>query len=367
MSRSTRVVMTPNRQAIMAVLREGPVADPLGRAAVKLREKSGLPNSPSAFNATLKALAREGLIKRNISGNNTYRIELTEKGHGLWEEKFGPKEVRYQEIADMRDDILRLLAHHGPIVDKSGRAASIITEALGAVSTQVIPQMRRLHYEMGLIDRDIKGKRTMRIELTEKGKEAAAHLKPWKDAEPVSDIDMLATVTPVEEPEPQPEPEPELEPAAEGVIEMIVEAPQPAPPVVPGGIDYERLAAELLIRTLQVVNETNERPDLKRQILELTGKFRAAQEAQAKAEKELKDLWEEHNKLNERHEELADKYRVSVRNATVWERKCEQLEAAQSNVVMVPLKERINPETQRQLASMMRQSPAVHRAAAVNE
>jgi len=93
----------------------------------------------------------------------------------------------------VRNRVLAYLAEQGPIEDASGKATSALKQAIGyegtdAGFTQVVAAMAK----GGLLDREIKGKRTYRISRSGGGGAQAAVVSSVEVAEGAMDYDELA-------------------------------------------------------------------------------------------------------------------------------------------------------------------------------
>lgn len=69
-----KVPMTPHRRRVLEVLSSGPIEDDKGWAVRKLMEQTGH-QTTNALSGVLESMEEAGLIRREIAGRRTYRIE----------------------------------------------------------------------------------------------------------------------------------------------------------------------------------------------------------------------------------------------------------------------------------------------------
>jgi len=138
-----------------------------------------------------------------------------------------------------RDRIMAHLARVGEVSDHTGRASTLLAATVGYPGSSVaFAQLLTGMERAGLIEREIRGKRTYRI-------------IPGPAAPPEAPPDAVSQHGPVDEAVPEAVPQPS--PADEA-------APEPAPtpaaadvdwPVGPGGLDYDELARRLLVQVVR--------------------------------------------------------------------------------------------------------------------
>src|SRR5262245_30066229 len=172
-----------------------------------------------------------------------YTVDVDESGRITWPPI--DTETERTPMGDTQEHMRRVLTllARGPITDKSGLAANVLAKRLrwkhtgGALSALVNKLV-----DMGVVDRETRGRRTFAISLTIEPGELPAG---WID-EP--------------EPEPAPAPRPPEQPAANGAAEVdLVETAPPdadewlAAVTENGGVDYRLLATALLERVVDVV------------------------------------------------------------------------------------------------------------------
>ena len=160
-----------------------------------------------------------------------------------------------------RQRIIDLLATHGPVTDKSGRATSVLKEKVGyeqsdAGFSQLVSAMEK----DGQITREIRGKRTFTITGT---------------AAP-----MIPKVT-------------KLPTRGEGIVTEH--------PAGTEGIDYDELATALLARTAQVLASAQEPTDAagwaRRRMQQLEGRIDELERELARAKAEAKTFADERDEL----------------------------------------------------------------------
>jgi len=139
----------------------------------------------------------------------------------------------------IRDRVVTWLLDAGPLEDPSGKASSSLAKAVGYEGTSIaFAQLLSGMERAGLIRRNIRGKRTYRIELTDEGRSRARGDGPIQDPAG-SHIPARGELR-----------------ADAGVERLALDGPQPVRPIdqanqpsriEPGEIDYEKLARQVLV------------------------------------------------------------------------------------------------------------------------
>jgi phage shock protein A len=180
----------------------------------------------------------------------------------------------------VRQRVIEYLVDHGAVVDHSGRATGRLKEAVGYQGGDAgFIRIVGLMADAGEIEREVRGKRTYRISVSERVRVAAA-TKPRPAPSAASPL----------------APSPPLEPS-------------PAESEVDGEIDYEELAAALLARVARVLSAAesdtasgDQAAWARRRLDQLEAKVASLQRDLARARAEVQAVTAERDELREKFE-----------------------------------------------------------------
>ena len=136
-----------------------------------------------------------------------------------------------------RDRITAHLARAGEVSDHTGKASTLLAAAIGYPGSSVaFAQLLTGMERAGLIQREIRGKRTYRIIP------GPAAPPPGKVSQPARVPETAARAAPAGAAVPEPGPAPAATGPAAGGLDW---------PVEPGGLDYDELARRLLVQVVR--------------------------------------------------------------------------------------------------------------------
>ena len=146
-----------------------------------------------------------------------------------------------------RDRITAHLARAGEVSDHTGKASTLLAAAIGYPGSSVaFAQLLTGMERAGLIQREIRGKRTYRIipgpAAPPPGKVSQPARVPETAAQPAPVPETAARAAPAGAAVPEPGPAPAATGPAAGGLDW---------PVEPGGLDYDELARRLLVQVVR--------------------------------------------------------------------------------------------------------------------
>lgn len=204
-----------------------------------------------------------------------------------------------------RGAVLAHLARAGEIVDERGRANATLRDAVsypgsGVAFAQLLAGMERA----GLIEREVRGKRTYRVALTGAGKELAG-------SSPESPEEELSSPLEAESLLPEHSAEPRTTAGTKRPAEGAAEGPE---------LDYEELAAaviRLAARSLQGDAEAPRPEVASGGTARAERRIRSMERSLANLEKDLARTRGERSELAERNAELLGLLEAAERNADI--------------------------------------------------
>lgn len=393
-----QVKLDLGREVLRAVIEEGGILrDEYGRASRKLCDRLGyLPTEQTlaAISKSVQELAKAGLVDRELRARRTYEIKslldrvpdegecdtshhivvvpvdpnepapvqtykkkrrsvtrVPDKSVKRHELKFGGTVYGYEDRVFVANEILRVVAEQGGmVVDDGGYVNRRLADLLGYAQTKrsldaIGSSLEELVKE-GMIDRDVRGKRTYGV------------IGPETRQELSHPASRLVTV----KAEPEPERDGNLDDSVQGFLPEADQGVRVPLQEVTSEPDYDQLAAALLRRVVEKVSregdDESERErlhtlveDLNKQVSDLEEALQHTKNTLRQTNEQLDATKAERDQVRHELKETKEKLHRASNNARVFQQQLER----KGNTHRVG--ETLDDESKKRLDQLMRELP----------